>query len=108
MPLGWVQWVLHKAPYMNNATPLPVRAIKVKYLPPTNHKGSRHKAELLGTHLTLTLPYDYATNDGGKHKTATALLYKAMQTENLEHFKQSELSETFALNADETIFTLSL
>jgi hypothetical protein len=93
---------------MNNPRLTPVRAIKVKYLPSTNHKGSRHKAELIGTHLTLTLPYDYATNDGGKHKAALALLYKAKQTANLEHFGQSELSETFALNNEETIYTLSL
>ena len=93
---------------MNNPRLKPVRAIKVKYLPPTNHRGSRHKAELLGTGLTLTLPYDYATNDGGKHKAALALLYKAKQTDNLEHFGQSELSETFSLNAEETIFTLYL
>lgn len=93
---------------MNNPRLRPVRAIKVKYLPPTNHRGSRHKAELLGTGLTLTLPYDYATNDGGQHKTALALLYKAKQTENLEHFGKADLSETFRLTHDETIFTLSL
>ena len=93
---------------MNNPRLRPVRAIKVKYLPPTNHKGSRHKAELLGTGLTLTLPYDYSTNDGGKHKAAICLIIKAVNTDNLQHFAGYVLSETFSLNADETIFTLSL
>lgn len=94
---------------MNNPRLKPVRAIKVKYLPPTNHRGSRHKAELVGNGaMSVVLPYDYSTNDGGKHKTALALLYKIKQTDNFQHFGQSELSETFALNADETIFTLCL
>ena len=93
---------------MNNPRLRFVRAIRIKYLPPTNHKGSRHKAELLGTGLTLTLPYDYATNDGGKHKAALALLYKAKQTDNLQHFEGFELSESFALNNDETIYTIRI
>ena len=43
-----------------------MRAIRVKYLPPTNNKGSRIKLieQMYQTADTITLSYDYAIGDG--------------------------------------------
>jgi hypothetical protein len=43
-----------------------MRAIRVKYLPPTNHKGSRIKLieQMYETADTVTLSYDYAIGNG--------------------------------------------
>lgn len=107
---GWTQWETHNAPPMNNQTPTPVRAIKVKYLSPTNHRGSRHKAELVGKdwNMSLTDSFNYALNDGGREKVAVALLNKIKGTKGFEDWKTCELSQVFSLNADETIFTFTL
>ena len=43
-----------------------MRAIRVKYLPPTNNKGSRIKLieQMYQTADTITLSYNYAIGDG--------------------------------------------
>ena len=43
-----------------------MRAIRVKYLPPTNNKGSRIKLieQMYQTADTVTLSYDYAIGNG--------------------------------------------
>ena len=43
-----------------------MRAIRVKYLPPTNNKGSRMKLteQMYQTSDTVTLSYDYAIGNG--------------------------------------------
>ena len=43
-----------------------MRAIRVKYLPPTNNKGSRIKLteQMYRTADTITLSYDYAIGNG--------------------------------------------
>ena len=43
-----------------------MRAIRVKYLPPTNNKGSRLKLteQMYQTTDTITLSYDYAIGNG--------------------------------------------
>lgn len=95
---------------MNNPRLRPVRAIKVKYLSPTNHRGSRHKAELIGIgyNISLTESFNYALNDGGKEQVALALLNKIKATKAFEDWKTCELSQVFSLNADETVFTFTL
>lgn len=52
-----------------------MKAILVKYLPPTNVKGSRIKASAEGI-PSITRPYDHAENDGGRRKVAEELANK--------------------------------
>lgn len=89
-------------------TASPVRAIKVKYLPPTNHKGSRHKATLIGTGFSYTSPFNHSLNDGGKYIAAVKCLSLAGGTENLEHFKDARIEQCFSLDADTMIYTFTL
>lgn len=92
---------------MNNPRlPLPVRAIKVKYLPATNYRPSRFKAVIINTDISATVSYQYEGTDGGKRAAAFEALKKAENVSDC--WKGHKLSETFALNNDETIFTLSL
>lgn len=50
-----------------------MKAIQVKYLGPTNHKGSRWKATAW-PNLSVTLSYDYALDGEGNARTAANAL----------------------------------
>lgn len=92
---------------MNTTTATPVRAISVKYLPPTDQKGSRVKARLIhgGAGASLCLSYDYSENDGGKEKAANALLSLLKVRYRWNEF--AHLSQRLSTGQDETIFTIT-
>lgn len=54
-----------------------MKAIQVKYLGPTNCKGSRWKAKAW-PNLSVTLPYDYALNGGDNARAAANALANKM------------------------------
>jgi hypothetical protein len=53
-----------------------MKSIITKYLPATNHKGSRIKAKAFGV-KPITLSYDYALDAEGNHLGAALRLCKA-------------------------------
>ena len=55
-----------------------MRAIQVKHLPPTTHKGSRLKAFVGGT-LTATVPHDYALNMRKNARVAAEALLERLK-----------------------------
>lgn len=52
-----------------------MKAIRTKYLGPTNFRGSRIVATAEGGHR-LVIPYDYGANDHGHSEAALALARK--------------------------------
>jgi hypothetical protein len=52
-----------------------MKAIRVKYLGPTNHRPSRMKASDSDGN-TVTISYSYSDSDGGSYRAAKALCEK--------------------------------
>ena len=67
------------------------RTLIVKYLPPTNHKGSRMKAVMKypsgGVFLSVTLPYNYGLNEPYTYdEAARALVAKLKEQKGFENW----------------------
>ena len=73
-----------------------MRAIRVKYLPPTNYKGSRIKIieERFERVDTFTMPFDYAIGNGTKQ----AIQY--LQNKGINLIGKSELKGETILFSD--------
>lgn len=73
-----------------------MRAIKVKYLPPTNYKGSRIKIteERFERVDTFTMPFDYAIG----HGTEQAIKY--LQNKGINLIGKAELKGETILFSD--------
>ena len=73
-----------------------MRAIRVKYLPPTNNKGSRIKLteQLYQTTDTVTLSYDYSIGNG----TEQAIEY--LQNKNIWILGKSDVKGETILFSD--------
>lgn len=55
-----------------------MQSIFTKYLPATNTKGARIKAQASGSKLSLTRPYDYEADAHGNHLLAAQALAKRL------------------------------
>ena len=73
-----------------------MRAIRVKYLSPTNTKGTRIKLteRLCHTTDTITLPYDYATGNG------TDQAIKHLQDKGINILGKSDIIDEIILFSD--------
>ena len=73
-----------------------MRAIRVKYLPPTNHKGSRIKLieQMYQTTDTVTLSYDYAIGNG------TEQAIKHLQSKGINLIGKSDIKGETVLFSD--------
>ena len=73
-----------------------MRAIRVKYLPPTNNKGSRLKLteQMYQTTDTITLSYDYAIGNG----TEQAIQY--LQSKGINLLGKSDVKGETILFSD--------
>ena len=73
-----------------------MRAIRVKYLAPTNHKGSRIKLteQMYQTADTVTLSYDYAIGNG----TEQAIQY--LQNKGINLLGKSDIQGETILFSD--------
>ena len=81
-----------------------MQAIEVKYLSPTDHKGSRFKATAPGGSITISRDYALDTNVN-KLAAATALFNKLGWNES---FEALSLEKSGELANHNTVFILTL
>lgn len=81
-----------------------MQAIEVKYLSPTDHKGSRFKATAPGGSITISRDYALDTNVN-KLAAATALFNKLGWNES---FESLSLEKSGELANHNTVFILTL
>lgn len=58
-------------------------AIQTTYFGPTDHRGSRVQAKLLGSGKRLTLPWDHALDSLDNHAAAARALWRKVDTAGL-------------------------
>jgi len=79
-----------------------MKAIEVKYLGPTNFKGSRYKAWTDGGSVTLST--DYALNSEENHKEAAKALCKKMNWHGILAQGSTPKIDVFVFVEDWTTF----
>ena len=70
-----------------------MQAIRVKYIPPTNFRGSRFKAQC--ERGSVTVPFDYALPTSQRHKAAADALVRKFMKEDLASIGEPECENSW-------------